>query len=737
MIEIDIDEENPVRNVSFSKRYSNLKKIGFGGMSVVFAGHDGVLDREVAIKRLKISTQGERAWFRFQQEARACAALRHPNIVSIFDFGADDDHVPYIVLDYLRGKTLAQLIEDRGQLTFIEMFEIIVPLLDGLEHAHKSGIVHRDLKPANVFLQTIESSNQTVVKIMDFGIAKVITDGESGFETKTGEVFGSPFYISPEQLGSEKVDGRSDLYALGCMMFEMITGKPPFVGKSVLSTFMMHKNDSPPAIDQRLKNRPICKRVAEIVEKLLDKSPEYRYQNVAQLRDDLTSARDEWLKNRSAIDDEKRFAQGKRVVTNYSNKLRHTFQQTGPFLKTRKGFVCALAVLGLVAATCYVILAPLESDRPAVVPPSKLTTLTHQVSQRPLTINELKEQLRRYPDALKISGATNLDELADSIPTVFSNVDEVELEDLPISAAALSKLKGMKRLTRIRLEEVTGLSPEVFSAVASIKSVKKLEIKTAGVTVPDGALACLKNMQLESLFISLSLSEQHVKDIAEISTLRALTLAAPMEEVWVSQLGALSELERLELECVGTTGCGLGCLSKMNLVSLKLKANPLELSCLKRLEPLPDCTELDVEGSLEVGDEEFCELCRIFPNVQFLCLKDTRITDAAAEKFANLKALTNLDVAKTPISSKSIPIFAGLRRLRTIELDNCRVDSQGVITLMRHHPRLEIEANQDPDPTVTAEMRSVARETRCRLKLKDVFSPKDLDALQSRLDQPR
>lgn len=702
-------------------------------MSIVYLGHDQLLDREVAIKRLKVSTQSERAWQRFQQEARACATLRHPNIVSIFDFGSDEEHVPYIVLDYLRGETLAQLIEKKGTLLSNEMVEIIMPVLDGLEHAHKNGVVHRDLKPANIFLQRLEPSNQLLVKIMDFGIAKVISDRESGFETKTGEVIGSPFYISPEQLSADPIDGRADQYALGCMIFEMLTGKPPFVGKSVLATFMMHKSDTAPLLSTRPNGRPVSARLEKLVSRLLEKAPQDRYESVTQLKDELNSAIQEWNSDRGNLEAEKRFAEGKRVKRKYTDRLRNTFQQTGPFLKTSKGMVAVFVLVGIVVMMCLFILAPNESDpqpakRTQVLDP---TTLTTQEDLKRGSIAELSEQFKDDRERLTLNGLSNFAELIGPIAQKYQSVRHVLIEEMPITADDVRKLAQLKKLTSLQLRETSAVSTDVLNAIAALNSLTEVEIRATGNQLPDNALSEFKHLPIDQLVLDLNFCEKNIDDIASMSNLKYLSLnSSKLDEKWLLKLVALKKLETLHLDDVDLKGDCLQILPQLKLSKVSLRANPLSREALKALSPIPSAEVVDFEGCLGFGDEEVKELCRIFPNTRYLSLKSTKVADAGVSHLERLKLLENVDLARTSITNKVIPVLARMPQLREVELDNSRVDSSGVIDLINRRPGITVETTFNDDEQLNAQLRKVAKQKGSELRLKDPVNAIELNGFQ-------
>ena len=261
-------------------RYEIRSTLGRGGMAIVYEGHDLVLDRPVAIKVLAERYAGdERFVTRFQREARAAAGLSHPNIVSVFDTGdAGGEH--YIVMELLRGETLADVLEREGSLSEGRAARIAGIVAQALQAAHDQGFVHRDVKPGNVML-----SPSGDVKVMDFGIARAATDETL---TQTGMVLGTASYLSPEQSKGDPVDHRSDIYSLGCVLYEMLAGRPPFSGGSPVSVAYQHVNEDPEPPSR--VNPAVPAELESVVMRALQKDPEARFPTADAFRGAVAGA---------------------------------------------------------------------------------------------------------------------------------------------------------------------------------------------------------------------------------------------------------------------------------------------------------------------------------------------------------------------------------------------------------------------------------------------------------------
>ncbi len=272
-----------------AKRYELKSFIGQGGMSVVYKAIDLQLGKTVAVKLLLPHLVNDPITYqRFQLEARAASSLSHANIVTIYDFGAGDNKEPYIVMDYLDGTPLNDAIKMLRGLALERSVAIFVQIADALQCAHSNNVLHRDLKPSNVLL-IHQGPTLDIVKLVDFGIAKLIPQdgGESLHLTKTGEVFGSPFYMSPEQCRGEKVDARSDIYSMGCLMYEVIAGKPPIVGANLMETLYRQLSEVPPSFSVTCPDSKVPERLEAIVFKALHKDPAMRHQSMLELATEL------------------------------------------------------------------------------------------------------------------------------------------------------------------------------------------------------------------------------------------------------------------------------------------------------------------------------------------------------------------------------------------------------------------------------------------------------------------
>src|SRR4051794_34897453 len=272
-------------------RYEVGELIGRGGMAEVHIGHDTRLGRTVAIKVLRSDLARDPSFqARFRREAQAAAALNHPAIVAVYDTGEDIvteptgavSHVPFIVMEYVEGHTVRDILRDGHAVPIEEAVDIAAGVLSALEYSHHAGIVHRDIKPANVMLTPTGA-----VKVMDFGIARAVADSAATM-TQTQAVIGTAQYLSPEQARGETVDARSDLYSTGCLLFELLTGRPPFTGDSPVAVAYQHVREAAPVPSTFASDVPDS--LDRITLKALAKERDSRYSSAAEFRSDLEAA---------------------------------------------------------------------------------------------------------------------------------------------------------------------------------------------------------------------------------------------------------------------------------------------------------------------------------------------------------------------------------------------------------------------------------------------------------------
>lgn len=272
-------------------KYIVKELIGSGAMGSIYKAEHKDLSRPVALKVLHrhlLTDEGQ--VHRFHREAKAASRLHHPNCIMILDFGKTEDGWFYIAMEYLPGRDLSRIIAKDGKMAVKKAIHIATQVLNGLDEAHAAGVVHRDLKPENVMVEALRS-DPDFVKVLDFGIAKIRdsagSEESSGFKTATGMVFGTPEYMSPEQIRGDELDGRSDLYSLGVVMYQMLAGVMPFTGETVIEIATAHLVK--PVPNMRPLRPDVPEKLVCLIEKLMIKKREQRFQTAADVREALSA----------------------------------------------------------------------------------------------------------------------------------------------------------------------------------------------------------------------------------------------------------------------------------------------------------------------------------------------------------------------------------------------------------------------------------------------------------------
>jgi serine/threonine-protein kinase len=281
-----LNEEPSLVGTQLEGNYDITAELGHGGMGSVYLAHQSSMDREVAIKVLRRQfSQNKLAIKRFLREARAASKLAHPNTITVYDFGQSDNGLLYMVMEKLQGRSLASIMDQEGRVAPARAVRILAQACDSLAEAHSQGITHRDLKPENIFVEP-KFGNPEFVKVLDFGIAKM-NDEPNTQATATGMICGTPSYMSPEQAMGKQIDGRSDIYALGILLYEMIASRRPYDGETAMEVMLKHLNETPPELDPDIDCPTALK---DLIFRMLAKRADERPENCSELKALMLSA---------------------------------------------------------------------------------------------------------------------------------------------------------------------------------------------------------------------------------------------------------------------------------------------------------------------------------------------------------------------------------------------------------------------------------------------------------------
>jgi len=496
---------------SFGNRYVLISKVGSGGMGAVHKATDKVLKKTVAVKVLLPNAHAE-AMMRFHREAKMAARLSHSNILSVYDFGQSESGELYLTMDFLEGESLADRLTKSGRMKDLSAaVDIFAQICNGLEHAHDQGILHRDIKPSNVMLTT-DTRGQTVVKIVDFGLAKI--EGAEQSLTSTGVRIGSPLYMSPEQALGQPVDHRSDLYSLGVLMYKTLTNSTPFIGESFLETLTKHASDTPKGINEIDERMQFPDELANIVERLLEKSPDDRFQTASEIRDALLAIDSKVLKPEDAS---KTAEQEEAPSTTPSISLWKRIAR----LPKRVKVFAATTILAIVIICGYPTLNYITSNQSvpedkALVKPVK--RIVGQLMKDKANFNQSfdnKVWLRADPDFT--------DEDMPSL-SVFKKQDRISLNGSLVTGKDFSVLEGLE-VQQLDLSR-TAIKDAALAEVAKLSDLRRLRLDNDEVT--DNGIRLLADMpKLTDLHLNGTLiTDKGIESLRHFKRLAVLNISA-------------------------------------------------------------------------------------------------------------------------------------------------------------------------------------------------------------------
>ena len=408
-------------------RYRVEARIGSGGMAEVYRGVDTVLDRTVAIKILLPQFARDASFVeRFRREAQAAARLNHHNIVGIYDSGSDGE-TQFIVMEFIEGRTLADFLNAGGHFTPVHAAEVSEKICDALAYAHVGGVIHRDIKPANVMV-----TRKGVVKVMDFGIARIVAGPETA--PQTSAVLGTAAYISPEQAQGQPVDGRSDIYSLGAVLYETLTGRPPFTGDSPVAVAYKQVNEAPTPPSQ--VNADVPPRLDAVVMRSLAKNPANRYQTADEFRADLERVRQG--QDVEATPLLPAGAEATQVINRpqQTSVLPPQDAPPGSGKRVWLGILIGILAVAVLAGGGYVLANSLlgnNDETPQTVSVPRLIGFTQERATSELVAVDLKVELKfRLSDTAKVGDVVDQDPAAQTQVDTGSTVTIWVAKELPL-----------------------------------------------------------------------------------------------------------------------------------------------------------------------------------------------------------------------------------------------------------------------------------------------------------------
>jgi serine/threonine protein kinase len=636
---VDELEELPMEPGTFPvERYAPIRCLGTGACGAVFLCIDRLLNKKVAVKVLNYLSREQLV--AFQREAKSTSQIIHPNIVKVLDFGVSDGKFPYMVLEYVDGLSLEQILEQRQTLTIQEALPLFNQVCDALIFAHNHGLFHRDLKPTNIVVVGF-GLDDIDVRLIDFGLGftkqQTTTQGKS--------VAGSPAYMSPDQLLGRQFDERSEIYSFGCVMFEVLTGRPPFVSETALQTISLHAQAAPPSLSEAHGSIIFPEAMESVIATCLTKSPEERYQNVADLRHALLE-----ISDRPDVD------------------RRVEFHLPASESAAGNRLAIVLLVSALICTIGGVIAfqgkwSKTNSDEIVQGTPQKQSYQEPQLGDALDSI----ESDKWYRSA---NGKRQM---------VWASAPNLSDKDIE----PLARENDVRRVLVGITDSVTGVG---FRKLRNL-DIESINIQSTGLT--DEGLCEISNIKsLEDLGIALSseLTVEGVRCLPTLPKLRRLHLS-----VMKIPDGALNEISRIE---------ALDALSLYN-------SKNLTTADIQHLIKLRKLRFLDLSGTKLHNDViPLLSKCKSLTNLR-LCNLD--LTDDNLELLGKLPNLTDLGLSQNPmITARGLKKLSSCKNLETLMLEHCDGISQSAKDeFNKQHPQIRLDARLDPSVQLQNSMESL------------------------------
>ncbi|MCC7531975.1 MAG: protein kinase [Candidatus Melainabacteria bacterium] len=635
-------------------KYRVVELVGLGGMGSVFRVTHVHFGTVFALKCLNKEQPNDQTWRRFQNEAKAAHILDHPNLIKVHDFGLLPGRRPYFVMDFVDGTTVADEVQRLGRLPVKRCLRIFIQVAFAIAYAHENGVIHRDLKSSNIMVVKGKAGEdeEEIVKIVDFGIAKLTGVDEFNQQTltKTGEIFGSPLYMSPEQCMGLAVDLRSDLYSLGCMLYEALTGAPPFFGESALATMMKHQSEPPLSLKQASMGIDFPKELERIVAKLLEKDPNNRYQNASLLAADLIQLESQ-LKNDNAASGTVAAGERGSGKSAYVEKTSAIFAGN-PIGQSIIGAVAFLAGMGV---SYFLLHNELEAER---------------VRKRPILI---QSQPRIAAPAIE--------------EKQFSHFDPATRE-------------------RVFKFPKNAIGTFIFSGHRDVNCVDEKRVKDGvliGFNPTYEALNknpfLLKNFAPNDLtLLYLSKNEAAVSrvfsSLPHLTGLKALNVRfSDFSDADLKYLDPLSNLSYLDVTATNVTGDGLARMKYLNkLTSLHASSVQNIETLLERVGEIPRLYLLSLHAD-SLDDDSLKEISRC-QNMKVLSLgMNHKITGKGMQYLANLKHLRYLDLSGTNVTVQSLEALRQLPNLKNIVIPVALTSPHAVATIRKALPKVKLSVS--------------------------------------------
>lgn len=647
--------------------YEFLEFIGSGGMGVIYKARHPVLKRLVAVKMLHSHLMNDAIVRRFQQEALAVSGLSHANIISVHDFGVSEHGQPYMVMDFVEGKPLSEILR-QSQLGLIPVLNIAIQLAEGLQHAHERGVLHRDLKPSNIMV-TDTDCDFPEARIVDFGIAKIM-ETESTRVTQTGELLGTPQYMSPEQCRGIELDARSDIYALGCVMFEAITGKPVFSGESMISVIVDQISTQARSLGEVRPDIQFPIQLEDLVAKMLAKEPAERFQSMNAFLDEAIRVQ--------------------KIVSQRENRKKSLWRSLKLSRDQKQILLLSLAAsFTLISvASSALWFADTERERLRASPEQVFVdsnrdrvALIELISSEKIDDAFCRRFFSRNISIQELD--CNSSKVTDAGMVFIGRQKELRsllLGETRVTDAGLTYLRDLKWLKELHLQDTRVTSAGINSLIP-LRNL--LILSLGGNGVGNAGLEKLRALQLQHLHLwDFSITDDSMSILSRLSKLRLLRLGKCKVSSPASfeRLASLPGLRALWLEDSGISDVAIPSICKIRTLSdLDITGSRVTIKGIQQLRSLPNLEHLRFRGA-SITQEWISTLASI-PNLKRLSIEHSGITDSTLANIPSLMPnLEYLDLEECKsISDQGLLSIARDRRMFWINVKGTSVTPQGAL----------------------------------------------------------
>ena len=666
--------------------YKVLAHLGSGGMGTVYAVEHVLMHKELALKLLTTPDISPTSWQRFRQEATALARFPHANIVQITDMGIEAERFPYYVMELLSGQSLRDKLKARGRLKTIETIDIFIQLAEALAFVHDGGIIHRDIKPDNIMLETSGSQNQILVKLVDFGISKIVTD--DGYSlTSTGEIFGSPIYMSPEQCRGEKLDQRSDIYSLGCAFFECLCGTPPLVGRNATATMSLKQTETAPRLSQSVSLITFPRALEDLVASMLAREAEGRPRSLHMVSRQLRDIRDGLALTQQNVGPDK--GEGEQGRT--GNIVPIEDETTRTRLKNRNKslqktlLISALAAAVLVSLAVWIIFT-LGAPKPTVKARLNEAPLPSSAAGVDSAVNSNSGNSTNSSDIGTTSNNTATTERSLSA-LAAGNAPFLSDGAPPDNHPDLNELAKIKVLSEMK-ELPDGSRKYVFHFPKDF-SIGRLGVW--GPRCPDGKLDAKGEQEYppwaKVLFQPYDFFTADPQNFDKFGpeTLDELdfTRRQNVNTKTLETASRITSIKTLKLSQTGIDASSLAMLDKFKkLQKLEILSDRITDNDLALCPALPMLKKLTVHRATKLS-KTLDELSKSY-ELQELDITDCKLFAGDLEKIAKMKFLRVLVLKGTSITDKDLSLFADLPELTRLDLTECKVKAQSMSIIKKY-----------------------------------------------------